>query len=213
MERKEGMGRLPRAGDWVRMDDGGLPRAVAMAALASGRGRERVANGGWVMGVRGADRGSGRAAAGGSALRGVMLLVAALVAVAMALAGWGAWRLERGQSLPPWLARLAVAGGLVGGDRLAEAARAEDERRVADAVWRNEAANRVRGLDGVRAVAWDGDRLLAMLAPGVRPSGGRADAICAALAVREAADPVRVRLESLDGQAAPVERWCGSPGP
>lgn len=139
-----------------------------------------------------------------------MLLVAALVAVAMALAGWGAWRLERGEPLPDWLARLAVISGLVSGERLAEGVRVAEERRVADAVWRNEAANRARAQGGVRAVAWDGDRLLVMLAPGVRPAGGRAEAICGALSVPADADPVRVRLEALDGQAAPVEAWCGS---
>lgn len=141
-------------------------------------------------------------------LRSAMLVVLVLAAVALALVAWGAWRLERGEPLPDWLARLAVTSGLVSGEQLAGAARAAEHRRVADAVWRNTAANRARAQAGVRAAAWDGDRLLVMLAPGVAPSGGRAEAICMALAVPDGADPVRVRLEALDGRGAPVEAWC-----
>jgi hypothetical protein len=141
-------------------------------------------------------------------LRSAMLLVLLLAAVALGLVGWGAWRLERGEPLPDWLARLAVASGLVSGDQLAAAARAAAARQVEDAVWRNAAANRARALAGVRAAAWDGDRLLVMLAPGVAPSGGRARAVCEALAVPDGREAVRVRLESLDGQGTPVEAWC-----
>ncbi len=152
---------------------------------------------------------SGHARRRGSMLRAVMLVLAALAAAALALVGWGAWRLERGEPLPDWLARLAVISGLVRGDQLAEAARAAEARRVDDALWRNAAANRARAQAGVRAVAWDGDRLLVVLGPGVAPSGGRAQAICSALVVPDDAGPVRVRLEALDGQGAPVETWCG----
>ncbi len=145
----------------------------------------------------------------GSMLRAVLLVLVALGAAALVLTGWGAWRLAHGEPLPDWLARLAVISGLVSGDQLAEAARAAEARRLDDALWRNAAANRARAQAGVRAAAWDGDRLLIMLASGIAPSGGRAAAICNALAVPDDADPVRVRLEALDGQGAPVESWCG----
>lgn len=152
--------------------------------------------------------GPGAARVRGSMLRSAMLVVVVLAAVVLGLVGWGAWRLERGEPLPDWLARIAVGTGLVSGEELAGAARAAEHRRVADAAWRNAAANRARAQADVRAAAWDGERLLVMLAAGVGPSGARAQAICEALEMPDDVHPVRVRLESLDGQGAPVEAWC-----
>lgn len=155
-------------------------------------------------------RGKSRAKATGSMLRGAMTLLVVAAVLAFLLAGWGTWQLRRGEPLPEWLGRLAVVSGLTSGEQLAEVARDADERRVADAVWRNAAANRARALAGVRAVAWDGDRLLVLLTPGMAPSGATARAVCEVLEVAGDQQHPRVRVESLDGQGAPVEAWCGS---
>lgn len=161
------------------------------------------------MGGRKVRRGQSRAKETGSMLRGAMTLLVIVAALALLLVGWGTWQLQRGEPLPEWLGRLAVVSGLISGERLSEVARDTDSRRVADAVWRNAAANRARAQTGVRAVAWDGDRLLVMLAPGVAPSGAKARAVCEALEVAIDQEAPRVRVESLDGQGAPVEVWCG----
>lgn len=151
-----------------------------------------------------------RAGAKGALLRDLMLLIGLIAALALVLIGWGAWRLDSGRPLPEWLGRLAVISGLLSGEQLALAARGADERRTADALSRNEVANRARAVNGVRAAAWDGDRLIVMLAPGLAPTGLRAKEICRAVDAAAAADPVRVRLEALDGKSPPVESWCAA---
>jgi hypothetical protein len=126
------------------------------------------------MADQGLRRASSRSGAKGALLRDLMLLVGLVAALALILIGWGAWRLDSGHALPEWLSRLAVISGLMSGEQLALAARGADERRTADALSRNEVANRARAVNGVRAAAWDGDRLIVMLAPGLAPTGGRA---------------------------------------
>lgn len=149
-----------------------------------------------------------RPGAKGSLLRDLMLLLGLIAALALVLLGWGAWRLDRGQPLPQWLGRLAVISGLLSGEQLAAAERVADGRLAADAVSRNDLANRARAVNGVRGAAWDGDRLIVMLAAGLAPSGGRAEEICRAVDAVAATEPMRVRLESIDGRGPPVEIWC-----
>jgi hypothetical protein len=162
------------------------------------------------MADQGLRRARSRSGAKGALLRDLMLLVGLVAALALILIGWGAWRLDSGHALPEWLSRLAVISGLMSGEQLTLAARGANERRTADALSRNEVANRARAVNGVRAAAWDGDRLIVMLAPGLAPTGGRATEICRAADAAAAADPVRVRLEALDGKSPPVERWCAA---
>jgi hypothetical protein len=148
----------------------------------------------------------------GSALRSGLLFLLLAGAAGLVLVGWSQSRSSRGEPLPEWLARLAVASGLVGRDRLAAAVETAVMTEAEKAVWRNEAANRARALAGVRAVAWDGDRLLVMLDAGVAANGDRVARVCSALAIPRDGSPVEVRLESIDGRGPPVVRWCGGPG-
>jgi len=145
----------------------------------------------------------------GSAVRDGLVLLGVVAAVLAGLFAYGASRVHRDLPLPAWMSRLAAQTGLVSEATLAEARGAAESRVVSDALWRNEAANRARELQGVRAAAWDGDRLIVMLAAGTPPSGAVAKAVCRALDVVADQDPVRVRVEALDGQGAPVESWCG----
>lgn len=192
--------------------DDGRHRGIDRVRLGCEQRRDDLANGECMVDRPRRPQAIRDARTRGSALRAALLALLLTGGAGLVLVGWGQSRLSRGEPLPEWLERVAVASGLVGRDRLAAAVEAASVRRADEAVWRHEAANRARALAGVRAVAWDGDRLLVLLDTGIGPTGGRAARVCSALAIPRDGSPVEVRLEALDGQGAPVVRWCGGPG-